>query len=384
MRKLSSNIKYNNTIVKQEKEYVYLGIAIKPSGSFSYAITILNGKSLKALWKLKNLLHGHCLKPNVILKLYDALVKPIQMYNSEIWGSTIVNYANMFDICSNNNRTNMYDKMVIEKMHLKIMKYVLNVPYRTVNNAVRGELGRYPLVHDVFIRMYDYLDRMVKYSKNTLLYDAYLCNKSLMENGQNNWLNAVKNGLNSLGFNNMYFKNILENSSKSKLSKSTIRKKLRKIFERQWLQDISNDKKGNNQRNKLRTYRNFKNDFSYENYLNYISNTPYRITITKLRVSCHILNIEKGRHAKLNVEQRVCTKCNLNMIEDELHFIIMCPMYSILRRKYFTDISNIFPMFHNLTDPQKLNFIMIFCLNESDTANITAEFLHKIYEQRRE
>ena len=110
---------------------------------------------------------------------------------------------------------------------------------------------------------------------------------------------------------------------------NTIRTKLRKIFEKQWLHDISNDKKGN---------------------------TPYRITITKLRVSCHILNIEKGRHAKLYVEQRLCTKCNLNMIEDEQHFIIVCPMYSILRKKYFTDISNIFPMFNSLTDFQKFNF----------------------------
>jgi hypothetical protein len=50
--------------------------------------------------------------------------------------------------------------------------------------------------------------------------------------------------------------------------------------------------------NKLRTYRLFKNNISLEPYLS-MKNDEQRILLSKLRISNHNLEIERGRHRGL-------------------------------------------------------------------------------------
>ena len=56
-------------------------------------------------------------------------------------------------------------------------------------------------------------------------------------------------------------------------------------------------------------------------------------------MSAHKLKIEMGRYEKINRQERICTHCNLVVIEDEEHFILKCPAYSTysdkIHRKYF-------------------------------------------------
>jgi hypothetical protein len=47
---------------------------------------------------------------------------------------------------------------------------------------------------------------------------------------------------------------------------------------------------------KSRTYVTFKGNFGREHYLAIIKNFDQRKSITKLRISAHQLNIERGRH----------------------------------------------------------------------------------------
>jgi len=37
---------------------------------------------------------------------------------------------------------------------------------------------------------------------------------------------------------------------------------------------------------------------------------------------------------RVSREQRICTLCVLREIEDDFHFVIKCPAYSAIRRKY--------------------------------------------------
>ena len=74
---------------------------------------------------------------------------------------------------------------------------------------------------------------------------------------------------------------------------------------------------------KLRTYSLFKHDIGREDYLVQIRNTRLRQILTKFRLSNHRLMIERGRHLKLDVEDRKCPMCEIN-IEDEKHFLITC------------------------------------------------------------
>ena len=59
------------------------------------------------------------------LDLFDKLVTPILLYGSEIWAY------------ENND--------VIEKLHIRYCKYILNVNKSTISLMVYGELGRYLL-----------------------------------------------------------------------------------------------------------------------------------------------------------------------------------------------------------------------------------------------
>ena len=57
----------------------------------------------------------------------------------------------------------------------------------------------------------------------------------------------------------------------------------------------------------------------------------HRKVLSKFRCSDHTLSIEVGRHKGLEVEQRLCKMCQLNLVEDEFHFLAICPAYDNIR-----------------------------------------------------
>ena len=67
----------------------------------------------------------------------------------------------------------------------------------------------------------------------------------------------------------------------------------------------------------------------------------FRIALSKLRVSAHILEIEAGRWKKPTQTSRENRKCKIcDVLEDEYHFLFECSLYDALRqtlfKKYFT------------------------------------------------
>ena len=49
-----------------------------------------------------------------------------------------------------------------------------------------------------------------------------------------------------------------------------------------------------------------------------------------MRISAHNLNIETGRFYNLDRHERVCSMCNLNVVE--VHHILQCEKYIDVRR----------------------------------------------------
>ena len=85
---------------------------------------------------------------------------------------------------------------------------------------------------------------------------------------------------------------------------------------------------------KMRFYKTFKECFEKEPYLDHLTNFHARKIITKFRCSDHRLEIEKGRHRNLPVENRICPVCRTD-VETELHFLQECAEYNNLRTRYF-------------------------------------------------
>ena len=61
-----------------------------------------------------------------------------------------------------------------------------------------------------------------------------------------------------------------------------------------------------------------------------------RFHLCRLKISAHSLRLQTGRFSNNRTPQnvRVCLLCNMNEVEDELHFMFICPKYSIVCRQY--------------------------------------------------
>ena len=62
-------------------------------------------------------------------------------------------------------------------------------------------------------------------------------------------------------------------------------------------------------------------------YLHVINSFRARKQLAKFKTSNHDLAIEKGRQVKFERHVRTCTMCDLGCLEDEYHFILICPKY---------------------------------------------------------
>jgi hypothetical protein len=105
---------------------------------------------------------------------------------------------------------------------------------------------------------------------------------------------------------------------------------------------------------KLCIYRNIKVEFCHEKYLNFCSNV---YLLTKLRSGTLKLNIELGRYNNTPRESRLCLCCNMNVVENEYHFVLVCPAYRSVRTHflptYYCSWPNIYKLEHLLKAANK-------------------------------
>ena len=67
-----------------------------------------------------------------------------------------------------------------------------------------------------------------------------------------------------------------------------------------------------------------------------ITNKRFRIALSRFRLSSDKLEIERGRYHNIDKENRICNFCNLKAIENEYHFLLVCPLYRDIRKQSLT------------------------------------------------
>ena len=84
--------KLNSKLLSLADNYCYLGIIFNRNDTFKHGIDNLTtkGKTSYFSWSLE-LNRNNNTPVNVIMKLFDSLVKPIWLYGSEIWGACCKN-----------------------------------------------------------------------------------------------------------------------------------------------------------------------------------------------------------------------------------------------------------------------------------------------------
>ena len=157
--------------------------------------------------------------------------------------------------------------------------------------------------------------------------------------GQRSWCQIVRDTLNEYQMANLWgdqgeLDDVIQNSI------SNIRIFAQNQYKRKWGEQIQDE----NSNPVLRTYRLFKNNHCTESYLSQVKNDKYRICLTKFRVCSHRLRIEVGRHQrpKLPLEQRICTFCNKNEIDDDVHRVKHCQFHNEERRILLNEIQRHF------------------------------------------
>ena len=91
------------------------------------------------------------------------------------------------------------------------------------------------------------------------------------------------------------------------------------IAKQTWSNEISTS-------SKLSTYKEYKTLLNPEKYLQVINNYFIHRQLTRFRISNHQLLIEEGRHRGIHAIDRRCKVCNMNCVENEIHFLLVCPL----------------------------------------------------------
>ena len=137
-----------------------------------------------------------------------------------------------------------------------------------------------------------------------------------------NWAFNVKKILDKLGLSNLWI-----NQLSLSINFSQIKQRILDQYQQKWYSEINNSQR-------LFYYRMYKHQLTCEQYLNSQLDNKFKYSLTRFRTSSHDLEIEKGRYNRIRREDRLCKLCNLNQIETEYHFLLICPFYRDLRLQY--------------------------------------------------
>ena len=115
-------------------------------------------------------------------------------------------------------------------------------------------------------------------------------------------------------------------------------------------------------------------------YLDAINDFKKRQCFSKLRMSAHNLEIEAGRFGKNRIPRsdrhcKYCLSFGIQVLEDEVHFVMMCPQFQEDRKFLETKIANVYPNVNQLSVWNK--FIWLFSQEDKHCLNLVTTFLLK-------
>ena len=114
-------------------------------------------------------------------------------------------------------------------------------------------------------------------------------------------------------------------------------------------------------------YNEIKSTIDICSYLNKLTNIKYRKAISKIKLSSHNLNIEIGRDRQIE-------RNDLNEMEDEYHFILICPQYCDIRIRYIKK--------YYYTRPSMLKLVQLFQNDNLTHVKNFARYVIEVFKKR--
>lgn len=150
-------------------------------------------------------------------------------------------------------------------------------------------------------------------------------------------------------------------------------------YKNRWYDEVNSERGvSTTGRNKLRTYKMFKNTYSVEAYVKTVMPKCYRSALAKFRCGVAPIRVETGRYERLPLGERLCPLCN-DDIETELHIITSCHIYNDLRDQLYKRAREHSQNFDSFSNIQKMCFI----LSSDQCVRVTAKTCWEILKRRR-
>lgn len=312
--------------------YTYLGYTFTTMLSANQAVSRLALKGKKAAFNcIRALRKFSDISKSCFFKLFDIQIQPIMMYGAEVWGAHHVES--------------------VEKVHTMVCKRFLNVPLRTPNKLVYGELGRYPLFINSCVRTVKYWLRILAMNDERLPKQAYKMLLKVDENAKQCWVTRLKTILCNLGFNEVWNQ---QSVGHERAFLVTLKERLIAQYNIDWWNAI-------NSSDRFNVYFSFKTILCAEQYFEWVSVKCFRDALVKLRLGVLPINVNKFRFSD-NDNAKICQCCNRKVVEDEYHFVCICPLYAEYRFKYFGQ--------YWCSRDQMLR--MLYCDSQTQTASFAA------------
>ena len=355
----------NGEALKIVDSYCYLGVTLHQSGNVNVTQTDLKIKATRAFFGLKRVIMRSKLSFKALSTLFDSLIKPIVLYGAPIWAPCSLATKLIIDsFHSNSNSSQNFIKKIggslQEKLHLSFLKWALGVHRKASNIGVWGDTGRLPLVYQSIKLSLNYFKRLTSINTATFVSAAFREQKSMNLPWYRKMESLLKiDEIYSLDHVTAYriIRNIKPTTTKHNHSsdspthtRSIKPLKSKKFRVNKIIQNITNNfrqhwKAQKSMSSKLAFYHSIKSEFNREPYLNLVKGFSRRYSTTKLRISAHDFQVEKGRYINLPRDQRICHWCKSNMghnvIEDEPHVLYECELYSKHRSRLFSNMQKL-------------------------------------------
>ena len=314
--------KFGDTLLSIKNQYKYLGIMLNEHLDYATTAELLSGAANRALGAIINKFRQHRNTGyKAFTKLYFTNVCPILEYCSGVWGFKQIQCCN--------------------KVQFRAQRYFLGVHNKTPLLSLFGDMGWTDPRDRRHLDMLRLWNRLIKMDNNRLTKKIFEWDKGLQNSGWNSEIKQIFQSLDCL--------NCFENSNTIDIKYAE--NKLKENSLNKWLVDVQH-------KPKLRTYVLFKDDLKTEDYVKYCTNREQRSLLAQFRFGTLQLNIELGRFRNIDLENRICEMCVMNVVENEYHFLCECPGYELDRQILYSKIKDRNNSFENLANTDKFHYII--------------------------
>ena len=327
--------------------YTYLGVVFERGGKW----TCTKSNNIKAMRKaLFAMMHRiqdlRIQAPYLLCSLFDTLIAPVVSYGCEMWA------ADLF-------RDSVYLEEA-EAIHRAFLRRIIHVRKSVPNEVLLAELGRLPLKFQWQNLIIRYFNRLVKMPEGRLLKSAFVANVILDSRGASCWSRSIRlwatPRINQKPDRSQYLnysrplEDPLFETIVPQIEGHLLQNWPRELEEFDFWSVAHRDyfTKLHSRETKIQSHVSLFRygsdgliDISPAPYLTGIESGPVRTALARFRTSSHNLAIETGRWVKpdkILQENRKCTCCSLDKVEDEVHFVFDCPLYYQIRGEFYSDL----------------------------------------------